>query len=331
GRFSLVAAMPQRGVDLNHALSIAAALERNSEHPIATALVAATTRADIVVASAIRNVPGSGIEGSVEGLRYRLGTSAFVAGIAEPLHATGKFSGHSTGPDRAGATRVWLGCDGRWLACFDLVDQLRLQAKSVVQRLQAHGKRVLIWSGDAAPAVGAVASQLRVDAYEAGLLPHDKQARMLALQQQGAVVAMVGDGVNDAPALAQAQLSIAMGSGALLAQAHADIVLLSGRLQDLVEAIEIAMQSGRIVRQNFIWAITYNVVALSSAAAGFVTPWMAGIGMGASSLIVVLNALRVRGGAQRDTRAGSRAAERGPSKSIEDSLPSRPSILVPRP
>ena len=331
GRFSLVAAMPQRGVDLDHALSIAAALERNSEHPIATALVAATTRAGVMVASAIRNVPGSGIEGSVDGLRYRLGTLAFVTGIADALHATGKFSGHSTGPDRAGATRVWLGCDGRWLACFDLVDQLRPQAKSVVQRLQAHGKRVLIWSGDAAPAVGAVAAQLGVDAYEAGLLPHDKQARMLAMQQQGAVVAMVGDGVNDAPVLAQAQLSIAMGSGALLAQAHADIVLLSGRLQGLIEAMGIAVQSGRIVRQNFIWAITYNVVALSSAAAGFVTPWMAGIGMGASSLIVVLNALRVRGGARRSPRRGTRGEGRGTrgERFFDASTP--PSSLVPRP
>jgi P-type Cu2+ transporter len=255
----------------------------------------------------------------------------FVAGIAGALHSTEDFSEHSTGPDRGGATHVWLGCDGRWLACFDLADSLRPEAQAVVQWLRAAGKRVLIWSGDAAPAVAAVSRQLGVDAYEAGLLPQDKQARMLALQQQGALVAMVGDGVNDAPVLAQAQLSIAMGSGALLTQAHADIVLLSGRLQGLVEAIGIGAQSGRIVRQNLVWATAYNVVALSLAAAGLVTPWMAGIGMGASSLIVVLNALRVRGGAQRDTRAGSRAEERGPSKGIEDSLPSRPSILVPRP
>ena len=295
GRFSLVAAMPQRGVELDRALAFAAALERDSEHPIATALSAAATGAGAVVASAIRNVPGSGIEGSVDGLRHRLGTLPFVAEIAGALHSAEHFSENSTGPDRAGATRVWLGCDGRWLACFDLADSLRPEAEAVVQRLQAAGKRVLIWSGDATPAVGAVARQLGVDTYEAGLLPQDKQARMLAMQQQGAVVAMVGDGVNDAPVLAQAQLSIAMGSGALLTQAHADIVLLSGRLQGLVEAIGIAAQTGRIVRQNLVWATAYNVVALSLAAAGLVTPWMAGIGMGASSLIVVLNALRVRG------------------------------------
>ncbi len=286
GRFSLVAAMPQQGVELDRALAIAAALERDSEHPIATALAGAATGASATVASAIRNVPGSGIEASVDGRRHRLGSWSFVAEIAgvRPV----------TEPDRAGATRVWLGCDGRWLACFDLTDPLRPEAKFVVQRLQADGKRVLIWSGDAVAAVGTVAHQLGVDAYEAGLLPQDKQARMVAMQQQGAVVAMVGDGVNDAPALAQAQLSIAMGSGALLTQAHADIVLLSGRLQGLVEAIGIAAKTRRIVRQNLIWATAYNGVALSFAAAGLVTPWMAGIGMGASSLIVVLNALRAR-------------------------------------
>ena len=285
GRFSLVAVMPQQGVDAGRALALAAALERNSEHPIAAALVAAA-EAGRVMASAMLNVPGSGVEASIDGVRHRLGSVAFVAAIAGALR--------STEPDSAGATRIWLGTEGRWLACFDLVDRLRPEALSVVRRLQAEGKRVLIWSGDATPAVGAVAHQLGVDGYEAGLLPEDKQARMLVLQQQGAVVAMVGDGVNDAPVLAQAQLSIAMGSGALLVQAHADIVLLSGRLQGLVEAIGIAVRTRRIVGQNLVWATGYNAVALSLAAAGLVTPWMAGIGMGASSLIVVLNALRVR-------------------------------------
>ena len=308
GRFSLMAAMAQSGVELDRVLAITAALERDSEHPIAAALAAAATdggaaakAATALVASAIRNVPGAGIEGSVDGVRHRLGSLPFVAEIAGELHANE--------PDRAGATRVWLGCDARWLACFDLTDPLRPQAQAVVQRLQAAGKRVLIWSGDAAPAVGAVARRLGVDAYEAGLLPEDKLARMRALQQQGAVVAMVGDGVNDAPVLAQAQLSIAMGNGALLTQAHADIVLLSGRLQGLVEAIGIAAQTRRIVRQNLLWATAYNIVALSLAAAGLVTPWMAGIGMGASSLIVVLNALRVRG-ARHEAR-GTRHEVRG--------------------
>ena len=330
GRFSLVATMPQRGVELDRALALAAALERDSEHPIARALAAVATGASAVAASAIHNIPGSGIEGSVDGLRHRLGTLPFVAEISGTLHATGHFTEHATEPDRVGATRVWLGRDGRWLACFDLTDPLRPEAESVVQRLQADGKRVLIWSGDATSAVGSVAHQLGVDAYEAGLLPQDKQARMLAMQQQGAVVAMVGDGVNDAPVLAQAQLSIAMGSGALLTQAHADIVLLSGRLQGLVEAIGIAAQTRRIMRQNLAWAAAYNVVALSFAAAGLVTPWMAGIGMGASSLIVVLNALRARHEA-RGTRHEVKAFRSFPPRASRLMAEGRYPAGVPRP
>jgi Cu2+-exporting ATPase len=259
-----------------------------------------------------------GIEASVDGHRHRLGTLPFVAQIAGTLHATE--------PERAGATRVWLGCDGRYLACFDLTDRLRPEAQSVVQRLQAAGKRVLIWSGDSMSAVGAVARQLGVDAFEAGLLPEDKQARMVDLQQRGAVMAMVGDGVNDAPVLAQAQLSIAMGSGALLAQTHADIVLLSGQLQGLIEAMTVAARAVGIMRQNLIWATAYNAIALSCAAAGLVTPWMAGVGMGASSLIVVLNALRVRGGGR-----GTRSEGRGWKDSSMPLLAPRSSPLAPRP
>ena len=283
GRFTVAAIMPHAGVEAGRALALAAALERDSEHPIAAALAGAAD-ASTVTPACIRNVPGSGVEADIDGRRHRLGTLAFVAGIAGALC--------SSEPERDGATRIWLGCDGQWLASFDLVDNLRPEAQAVIHRLRAAGKRVLIWSGDTTTAVGAVARCLGVDACEAGMLPQDKQARMMTLQQQGAVVAMVGDGVNDAPVLAQAQLSIAMGSGALLSQAHGDIVLLSGRLQGLVEAIEIADQTRLIIRQNLAWATAYNATALSFAAAGLVSPWMAGIGMGASSLVVVLNALR---------------------------------------
>jgi Cu2+-exporting ATPase len=212
-----------------------------------------------------------------------------------------------------GATRIWLGREGQRLACFDRVDRLRPEAAAAVRQLHAQGKRVLIWSGDAASAVEPVARRLGVDGYEACLLPQDKQARMLAMQRDGAVVAMVGDGVNDAPVLAQAHLSVAMGSGALLSQAQADIVLLSGNLRGLIDAFAIAAQTRRIVRQSLIWAAAYNLVALPLAASGMVTPWMAGIGMGVSSLAVVLNSLRVgrrirtRYGQPTPTEAGPRA------------------------
>jgi Cu2+-exporting ATPase len=300
GRLGLVSVAPRPGVARDDALSLAAALEKSSEHPIARALLDAAPTRDLPPARDLRNVPGAGLEGCVDGIRYRLGTSTFVADLAGlPTDAQAP---------AGGATRIWLGCDGAWLASFDLVDSLRPEAAAVVQQLRTAGKRVLIWSGDAAQAVVAVAATLAADGCEAGLLPEDKHARMLALQREGAIVAMVGDGINDAPVLAQAQLSIAMGSGALLAQATADVVLLSGRLQGLVDAFGIARRARRVVRQNLAWALGYNAVALPLAAAGLVTPWLAGIGMGASSLLVVLNALRLgRSPMHRRVRPAARA------------------------
>lgn len=300
GRLGLAAVLPRPGLEPGEALALAAALERTSEHPIAMALTVAAPAQIRATASAVRNVPGAGIEGCVDGVRYRLGTSPFVAEIAGMAV--------DTASPTAGATRIWLGGEDQWLACFDLVDRLRPEAAAVVRRLHAQGKRVLIWSGDALGAVEAVARQIGVDGYEAGLLPQDKQARMLAMQRDGAVVAMVGDGVNDAPVLAQAQLSVAMGSGALLSQAQADMVLLSGRLQGLIDAFTLAMQTRRIVRQSLIWAVAYNLIALPLAAAGMVTPWLAGIGMGMSSLAVVLNSLRVGRRLRTRDRGPARAA-----------------------
>ena len=307
GRLGLAAVMPRRGVEPGEALALAAALERTSEHPIAAALTAVAPAAILAAAPGVRNVPGAGIEGYVDGVRYRLGTALFVAEIAG--------TPGPTAIPAAGATRIWLGREHQWLACFDLTDGLRPEAAAVVSQLHAQGKRVLIWSGDTVGAVEPVARQLGVDGYEASLLPEDKQARMLAMQRDGAMVAMVGDGVNDAPVLAQAHLSVAMGSGALLSQAQADIVLLSGRLQGLIDAFALAAQTRRIVRQSLIWAAAYNLLALPLAAAGMVTPWLAGIGMGMSSLAVVLNSLRV-GRRVRTPDRGSSPAEAGPRADI---------------
>ena len=213
-------------------------------------------------------------------------TKTFVAAVAGPAIA---------GCWIDGATPVWLGSEHGWLALFTFTDALRSDAARVIGALRAQGKQLLILSGDEVSAVAKVAGSLDIADYAGGLSPEDKHARVKVLQGQGAIVAMVGDGVNDAPVLAQAQLSVAMGSGAILSQAQSDLVLLSGQLGGLLDALHTSRRTMAIVRQNLAWAIAYNVVAVPLAMAGYVTPWMAGIGMAASSLLVVLNALRLIG------------------------------------
>ena len=238
----------------------------------------------------------------MSGRRVRLGTQAFVAALAG---ARTDVAPHGS------ATPVWLGSEQGWLARFTFIDAVRLEAATVVAGLRADGKRLSILSGDAPETVAAVAQRLGIDDFAGNLTPQDKYVRVRALQEGGALVAMVGDGVNDAPVLAQAHLSIAMGSGAILSQAQSDLVLLSGKLGALIDALRISRRTMAVVRQNLVWAVLYNVVALPLAIAGYVTPWMAGIGMGASSLIVVLNALRLVGDepqakAKRDQARGTR-------------------------
>jgi len=181
------------------------------------------------------------------------------------------------------------------IAVFHLSDRIRAEARDVVAGLRHTGRRVVLLSGDSEEAVQAAARTAGIEDFRALMTPEQKCVAVQALQEQGALVAMIGDGVNDAPVLAQAQVSVAMGSGAALAQGAADIVLVSARLGDLARGIAASKKALRIIRQNLAWAVAYNVVVLPLAVAGYVTPWMAAIGMSASSLLVVLNALRARG------------------------------------
>jgi Cu2+-exporting ATPase len=181
-----------------------------------------------------------------------------------------------------------------WQAFFRLSDELRPDAAAMTAALSAAGITLSIFSGDAPAAAARVGAALGIADVRGGLSPEGKQAALKAMQAAGAAVAMVGDGVNDAPALAQAQVSIAMGGGADLARAGADIVLLGNDLASLPAGVALARRSLRIVKQNLVWAFAYNFLAIPLAMAGWVTPWMAGIGMSASSLLVVLNALRLQ-------------------------------------
>jgi Cu2+-exporting ATPase len=266
-------------ISREESLALAGALEHGSEHPIASAIreAAASTR----TAQQVRNVPGRGMEGIVDGRPYRIGTAHFAAELA----------GREEMPDDAFQT--WLASDHEILAGFGFDDRLRPEAARFVTALRAQGIELVLLSGDHAASVGATATRLGIATWRAAMAPQDKVDYVKKLQEQGAIVAMIGDGVNDAPVLAQAQVSVAMMSGAALAQGAADMVLLSGRLSDVAAMVRYARRTRLIVRQNLAWAVSYNLVAIPLAMAGYVTPWMAAIGMSASSLLVVLNALRL--------------------------------------
>lgn len=287
GALRLVEVVPADGIGAEEVTTIAAALEQGSEHPIASGLRAAS--ADRETPRSVVAHTGQGVEGEVRGARCRIGRADFVQGLtgAPPPAVFCDDRGMSD-------TRVFLGGEAGWLAMFRLADVTRPDAGAMLDALKARGAEVGILSGDAPGTVAAFARSLNVSDAHGGLSPQDKHDMIAAQQQAGRVVAMVGDGVNDAPVLAQAHVSVAMGGGTELARTQADVVLLGGKLSALAAGVDTARKTLRVIRQNLFWALGYNLCAIPLAMAGWVTPWMAGIGMSASSLMVVLNALRLQ-------------------------------------
>ncbi len=279
GRLTLTAVHPLGSEDADRCLGLAAALENRSEHPIARAFGRAPQPAD-----SVDSVPGLGLEGHVGGRQLRIGQASFVAALY------------------AGEAPPIPGDQGQWLlladttgplAWFVLDDRLRDDALALLSACRKRGWKTLLLSGDSSPMVGRIAEELGIDEARGGLTPADKLVRLQAMQAAGARVLMLGDGVNDVPVLAAADISIAMGSATDLAKTSADAVLLSNRLQSLVSAFQVARRSRRIIIENLAWASLYNGLILPFAAVGWVTPLWAALGMSASSLLVVLNALRL--------------------------------------
>lgn len=272
------------------ARALAAALEQASEHAIAAGVRQAAEGMPLPEVSDLRSVTGQGVEGLALGRRMRVGRPEFVAeltGVPVPA-AVAEL-------ERDGGTVVALGAEDGWLALFRLADTLREDAPVLLRRLHAERIPTAIISGDAPAAVAAIARATAVAEYHGGMTPQDKQAWVETRQKQaGAVVAMIGDGVNDAPVLAQAQVSVAMGGGTDLARNQADIVLLSENLAGLSRGVTLSRRTLTIIRQNLWWSFTYNFTSVPLAMAGLITPWMAGLGMALSSLLVVVNALRLQ-------------------------------------
>lgn len=276
----------------SRALQLAASAEQAVQHPLAAALMAAARAGglSLLPATDATVTPGMGVECVIEGRRVRVGAPQWVS--SEPARSDG---------DADNATRVTLAIDGQRAAEFNFVDTLRPGAAEAVASLVACGKRVLLLSGDQPGPVRRVAAELGIDDWRAGLTPPQK---LDALRDASlGVTAMVGDGINDAPALAAADVGIALACGSDVARESAAISIVGGDLRTVPEALWLAEATTRTMRQNLVWAAAYNVAMIPLAAAGVLPPVVASIAMALSSLTVVGNSLRLRGGSRRTPRA----------------------------
>ncbi|GLU37964.1 heavy metal translocating P-type ATPase [Pseudomonas sp. NBRC 100443] len=279
GRLTLRAVQPLGELDGERCLALAAALENRSEHPIARAFGRAPQPAE-----AVESHPSLGLEGVVDGQRLRIGQAAFVCALSgQPAPAMPNEHGQWLLLGDARGPLAWLVLD----------DRLRDDAPALLQACRERGWRTLLLSGDSSPMVQSVAAELGIDEVHGGLRPDDKLAILRQLHGEGRHVLMLGDGVNDVPVLAAADISVAMGSATDLAKTSADAVLLSNRLDSLVQAFVLARRTRRVIVENLVWAGLYNSLMLPFAALGWITPAWAAIGMSVSSLTVVLNALRL--------------------------------------
>jgi Cu+-exporting ATPase len=291
-------------------LRMAAAAEERSNHPLAHAVVDAARARGLVwqPAEDAQVLPGRGLSAKVEGHDCLLGNEAFFKefSIALPPSET---------PPEPGVTRLWMALDSAPVGYFDARDALRPDAAEAVAALQRAGLRVLMLTGDSAAAAAPIAQQAGITEIEAGLDPAGKLARIRALQQSGLRVAMVGDGINDAAALAQADAGIAMGTGADLAQEAGDVLLLRAQPSAIPAALDLARATLRVMRQNLIWAVGYNLLGIPLAAGAFyphfhilLSPWLAAAAMALSSVSVLGNSLRLRGWRAGTLHAAARSA-----------------------
>ncbi|MBN1690042.1 MAG: copper-translocating P-type ATPase [Dehalococcoidia bacterium] len=300
----------------DEALRLAAAAERNSEHPLALTIVSFVREKglDAPAPSTFRALPGLGIDAGVEGRSITLGNSTLMR---ERGIDTGAADKEAEVLWNQGKTVLFLSVDNRIAAVLALADTLKPEAAASVSALKNMGFRVVMLTGDNARAAGYIAAQAGIDGVIADVLPENKSSEVIKLQKEGQVVAMVGDGINDAPALAQADIGIAMGTGTDVAMETGDITLMRGDLSGIVTAISLSRQTVKTIKQNLFWAFAYNVILIPVAAGilypffsagnvppglqfifgryGFLNPMLAALAMAASSVTVVSNSLRLRG------------------------------------
>jgi len=279
--------------DEGRLLALAAAAQRGSEHPLARAILLAAAERGVAVDSPhdFRALPGRGVEATVGGSRIRVGSPRFLDELGlERAPLASRAEAH----EAAGATVVWVAADERLLGAIAIGDRLRAGAATAVARLRARGITTVLLTGDNRRAAAAVARELGIERVRAELGPEDKAREVAALRAGGAGVAMVGDGVNDAPALAAADVGFAMASGTDVAMHTAGVTLVRADPALVADAVSVSRATVRKIRQNLAWAFGYNVVGIPLAALGYLTPVLAGAAMALSSVSVVASALLLR-------------------------------------
>jgi Cu+-exporting ATPase len=298
GRMSLVDVTVADGVDRDRALRLVGALEHASEHPIAQAIAtAAVAEGPLPAIEGFANREGLGVEGVVEGHALVVGRPALLESARPPMHLPAELDAARRCAEARGRTAIAAGWDGRAAAVFVVADEVKDTSADAVASLKALGLRPVLLTGDNETTARAVAAEVGIDEVVAEVLPSEKAEVIRRLQSDPAdprVVAMVGDGVNDAPALARADLGLAIGTGTDVAIEASDLTLVSGDLRAAADAIRLSRATLRTIKQNLAWAFGYNVAAIPLAAIGLLNPVIASLAMVFSSISVVGNALRLR-------------------------------------
>jgi Cu+-exporting ATPase len=301
GRPTVTDIIPSAGFDENGVLAAAASVESQSEHPLAKAVVTEAKQRGIPQRTVedFLSVTGAGLQAKVDGKKVLVGRQTFlqdngVTGLKELIDQANRLSEQAR-------SLVWVGCDGVAVGLIGIADPIKETTPGAIQQLHAMGIKVVMATGDNPQTAHAVAKQLQIDEGHAGLKPEDKQRLVQELKQRGAKVAVAGDGINDAPALAAADVGIAMGTGTDVAIQSAGLTLVKGDLSGIAKALQLSKAVMRNIRQNLFFAFIYNLLGVPIAAGVLypffgllLNPMIAGAAMSFSSLSVVSNALRLR-------------------------------------